>query len=74
MWQMSYPLEYGASLGSYFCVKNLTSAQKYCLNKPILPFFEEAHIVKRAKQYRPNDAEIFEMYEFFVFKNLENKI
>ena len=35
----------GASLGSYFCDKNLTSAEKHCLNKPISPFFEEAHIV-----------------------------
>ena len=28
MWQISYPPANGASLGSYFCVKNLTNLKK----------------------------------------------
>ena len=64
MWQISYPPANVASLGSYLCVKNLTSAEKHYLNKPISPFFEEAHMVKRAKNtgLAANGAEIFEMY------------
>ena len=47
MWQISYPLANGASLGSYFCVFDfsLKTLSKSGLNKPILPFLEEAHIV-----------------------------
>ena len=32
MWEISHPLANGASLGSYFCVKDLTSALKHYLS------------------------------------------
>ena len=41
-----------ASLGSYFCVRNLTS-DRHCLNKPISPFFG-ANIVKSAYKHKPS--------------------
>ena len=52
----------GASLGSYFCVKNLTSAWNHCLNKPISSFFEEAHTAKMVENtgQATHGPEIFE--------------
>ena len=64
MWQISYPHASDASLGSYFCVKKFDFSLKNCLNKPISPFYEEAHMVKRSENtgLATNGAQIFEMY------------
>ena len=65
MWQISYPPANGASFGSNFLLKNLTSASKHCLNKPISPFFEEEHMEKGRENtgLAAKGAEIYEMYE-----------
>ena len=51
MANFTHPYEWCKS-GLLFFVKNLISALKHWLNKPISPFFKEVHMVKRVDKYR----------------------
>ena len=65
MWQISYPLVNGASLGSYFLCKKFDSSLKTLSQKTHFTIFE-ANIVKRRTNtgLANNGGEICEMYEF----------
>ena len=74
VWQISYTSANGASLGSYFCVKNLTSALKHCLNQgyfvPKWLFLKQKYLLPPLLALLAGRQNLFILYQKYFKQSL----